>query len=161
MKLYFLRHGKAEDRQPGRSDADRKLTSDGIQEMEQEARGLAALEMRWDAVYSSPYPRALETAQIAAEGVGFPRQDIMVDPRLAAGSFGLGNLQALLFDQPASASILLVGHEPDFSEVVCHLCGGIIELKKGGLAYVETGRLEPGYGVLRWLLTPKHLMDQE
>lgn len=158
MHLFFLRHGEAEERRPGLSDADRHLTPEGIMEMKTVAAGLAALDVKVNRVLSSPLPRALETAQIAAEALGFSAHSIVVDTRIEAGAFRLGSLQSLLETEPRSARILLVGHEPDFSMVVGQLVGGAaIEFKKAGLARVESDRLEPGNGVLRWLLTPQIL----
>jgi phosphohistidine phosphatase len=37
--------------------------------------------------------------------------------------------------------VLLVGHEPDFSNTVGQLTGGRVDLKKGGIAGVEDGEL--------------------
>jgi phosphohistidine phosphatase len=158
MNLYFLRHGKAEDRQPGLSDFDRRLTSEGVAEMRQEGAGLAALKLRVDLILSSPLPRALETAQIVAEEFNLPKERLIEDGRLAAGVFALGNLQSLLEDHAQYDNVMLVGHEPDLSSLVHTLCGAVIDMKKGGLACVDTARVEPGLGVLRWLLTPRHLL---
>jgi len=69
LHLFFLRHGKAEDIYAGITDADRKLTPEGIDEMRAEALALATLNPRFDLIYTSPYPRALETARIVAEAV--------------------------------------------------------------------------------------------
>jgi len=157
MNLYLLRHGKAEDRRPGLSEVDRHLTPEGVEEMRREAAGLAALQFRVDSIFSSPLPRALETAQIVAKAIGFPETDIAVDSRIA-GPFRIGDLQSLLAGQSPASHVLLAGHEPTFSLMVHTLCGAVIDLKKGGMAYVETDRLEPGQGVLRWLLTPRLLM---
>jgi phosphohistidine phosphatase len=158
MHLFFLRHGEAEERRPGLRDADRHLTPEGIAEMQMVAAGLAALDVKVDRVLSSPLPRALETAQIAAEALGISAGSVVTDARLEAGAFRLGSLQSLLETEPRSARLLLVGHEPDFSMVVGQLVGGAaIEFKKAGLARVEIDRVEPGHGVLRWLLTPQIL----
>ena len=43
MKLYLLRHGAAEERRQGLSDYERRLTDDGIDEMEHVAIGLKLL----------------------------------------------------------------------------------------------------------------------
>lgn len=159
MHLYFLRHGKAEERSLEQSDFDRRLTEEGIEEMRAEAKGIGRLNLSFDTIFTSPLLRALETAQIVAEELGIKDRAFHVEERLASGVFGMGNLQALLESQPAESRILLVGHEPDFSETAGRLVGGaVIDLKKGGLIYIVANRIEPGYGVLRWLLTPKHLI---
>ena len=150
MRLYFLRHGVAEDAAPGQSDASRKLTDAGRAKMRREAAYLAGLNLKLDAVFSSPYPRALETAQIVQDICRF--SPVIQDSRIASGAFGLGALQAILSENPALSSVLFVGHEPDLSVIVRRLCGGVIDMKKGGLAYVQADSPEPDRGVLCWLL---------
>jgi phosphohistidine phosphatase len=54
----------------------------------------------------------------------------------------------------ADARLLLVGHEPDFSQVVGDLTGARIQMKKGGVAAVN---VERGGGELLALLRPKEL----
>ena len=159
MRLYLLRHGIAEDAAPGQSDASRKLTEAGRAKMRQEAKYLSSLNLRIDAVFSSPYPRALETAQIAAEVCQFPA--VIEDKRAASGSFGLGELQAMIEENPAFTNLLFVGHEPDLSEIVESLCGAVIDMKKGGLAYLQCRRPEPGQAVLCWLLAPAAMRVEE
>lgn len=157
MKIYFLRHGAAEERRPGLRDFDRRLTEEGIAEMKRVALGLARLEIEVDHILTSPLPRALETAQIAGAALQAKTGVLVTSDELAAGAFGLGELQALVRKTPSAQRLLLVGHEPDFSEVVRDLTGASIEMKKAGLAFVETNRIEQDTGVLRWLLTPRQL----
>jgi len=158
LHLFFLRHGKAEDIYAGITDADRKLTPEGIAEMRAEALALATLNPRFDLIYTSPYPRALETARIVAEAVELPAEHFHIVPEMAAGGFRMGLLQTLTRKLSPSARVLCVGHEPDLSSVAGQLIGGAqIDLKKGGLIYIESIRPQPGDGVLRWLLSPRHL----
>jgi phosphohistidine phosphatase len=159
MHLFFLRHGKAEEVSSSGNDFDRRLTPEGIQEMQAEAAGLLALGLHIDSIFSSPLRRALETATIVAKALDVDAGSVVVDDRLAAGTFDLDELEELLRRQPESARLLLVGHEPSFSGVVGQLVGNAnLVLKKGGLAYVETAQVRQGAGVLRWLLTPRHLI---
>jgi phosphohistidine phosphatase len=161
LHLFFLRHGKAEDVYAGITDADRRLTDEGIAEMRAEAQALAALNPRFDLIYTSPYPRALETARIVAEAVALPSDQFHIVPEMAAGGFRIGLLQTLTRKLSPNARVLCVGHEPDLSSVAGQLVGGTqIDLKKGGLIYIETVRPQPGDGVLRWLLSPRHLTKQ-
>ena len=161
MKLYFLRHGKAEEQSNSGMDSDRRLTEEGISEVKAEGEGLAALKLQFDLVLSSPYPRASETAAIVVKELGMPPDAVTLAHELSAGSFGIGELQALLEKHGSDhhvERVLFVGHEPDFSVVVQRLTGANIELKKGGLAFVEAYEAAPNGGILRWLLTPRHLM---
>jgi phosphohistidine phosphatase len=157
MKLYFFRHGKAEERSEGGSDYERRLTAEGIEETKQVAQGIVALVDTIDLILSSPLPRALETARIAAAALAVPPDKLVVSDRLAAGAFGLGNLQTLLEHAAANQRVMLVGHEPDFSTVVMRLTGANVEMKKAGLAFVEAPHVGQDSGLLRWLLTPRQL----
>ena len=152
MHLFFLRHGIAHDALPGQPDSARRLTAYGTERMRQEANFLAKLDLKPDLLLTSPYPRAAETAAVVQEVCRFPQA--VHETRLASGAFRLGVLQSLTAHLPLAARVILVGHEPDFSQVVQQLCGAVIDLKKGGLAYVEAVRPEPNSGVLRWLLAP-------
>ena len=156
MKLYFLRHGAAEERRPDLPDADRRLTPEGIEEMRRVSAGLAALGLRLDAVLTSPLARARETAEMAAEALGL-QDRVRIEKRLASGARP-GDLQAALEDQPGNARLLLVGHEPDFSTLISTLIGGgRLRMKKAGVACVDLDRVEPGAGELRWLMEPGQL----
>jgi phosphohistidine phosphatase len=157
MKLYFLRHGRAEERSERQTDYERRLTTEGIAEMNRVAEGLALIIEELDLIYSSPLPRALETATIAAEALHVPPDRLVVTDKLASGVPGLKELQSLLEHAPASHRVMLVGHEPDFSSLVMRLTGATIEMKKAGIAFVEVNNLEPNSGILRWLIAPRQL----
>jgi len=158
MKLYLLRHGSAEERHEGKSDRERKLTQEGIAEMEGVARGISRLVGELDLILSSPLVRALETAKIVAAEIRVLGGPVQVSNNLASGAFDWRSLHKLLAEMPSEHRVMLVGHEPDFSEMVRELTGGVVEMRKAGLAYIDLYRLEPGGGVLRWLLTPRHML---
>ncbi len=157
MRLFFLRHGDAEDRQPGRPDAARRLTPSGIQELELAARGMLGLDLRLDVILTSPLVRARETADIVARSLACEAH-VQEVPALGGGC-GLGDLQALLADQAPRARVLLVGHEPDFSTLVGTLIGGgHVRVAKASLACLDVQRVEPGGAELRWYLLAEHLV---
>ena len=160
MHLYLLRHGKAEERSPDHTDPSRRLTLRGEDDIANLARLLAALEVRPDAIFTSPYVRTLQTAQIMADGLQLT-DALSVEPTLASGHFDIDGLQELAEANGGKAHLMFVGHEPDLSELVGQLCGAVCEMKPGGLAYITADRIEPGYGVLRWLLPPKLLAPSE
>ncbi len=82
---------------------------------------------------------------------------VVEDERLAPG-FDAGGLRDLLEDRPVTAAVMLVGHEPDFSEIIAELIGGgRVVCKKGGLARVDVAELSFAGGELVWLLPPKDL----
>jgi len=157
MKLYLLRHGVAEERRLDLPDHERHLTAEGIAEMRAVAAGLRRLKLKVDLILTSPFPRARETAEIVAEALEMADR-LREDARLAPGC-RLGDLQLIIESHPQAGRLMIVGHESDFSIMAGQLVGGAaIDLKKGGLIRLETDRIEPGRGVLEWLLTPGILM---
>jgi phosphohistidine phosphatase len=153
MRLHFLRHGEAEERRPGLPDGERRLTPAGIREMRDVALGMRALDLRLDAILTSPLARARDTARIVAEALGMQsgEEAWIVGARVADLAEGLAGM-------PPGARVLLVGHEPDFSVMVGDLVGGgAVRMRKAGLACVEVASLAPGGGELQWLLTPAQL----
>ena len=137
--LWLLRHGEAEEGSP---DAERPLTEKGERQARDAGKALAALGAGIDACLTSPKVRAYETARLACEPLGVePR----IEERLSGGEFDPEELAAGHGD-----SVLLVGHEPDFSDAIARLTGGRVDMKKGGLAALESG-------TLRVLVRPKEL----
>ena len=157
MKLYLLRHGAAEERVSGASDYDRRLTDEGIREMERVALGIRYLVDGLDVILSSPLPRAHETARITAAVYENGTSALAVHDGLASGHLNANSLKELLRSYSPQKRIMLVGHEPDLSDVIRYLTGATIEMKKAGLAFVDAYSVDQGGGVLRWLLTPTQL----
>ncbi len=160
MRLYFLRHGIAEDARPGQADVERELTPEGVEEMRKIARALKRLGVEPDMIMTSPAVRAAATAFIAAEGLfgDSAARRLAEDPGLSPGC-RLGDLEEILHTgHPKCASLMLVGHEPDFSTLIGQLTGGSeVVMKKAGLARLDVDPARPGEGVLEWLLPPKVL----
>jgi phosphohistidine phosphatase len=158
MKLYFLRHGIAANRDEwSGDDASRPLTSEGRKCMEREAKGMEDLNVCPDRIITSPLKRAKETAQIVAERLHL--EDKLIEDERLAGSFDAGRLAELLRDHKTDQTLMLVGHEPDFSETIGELIGGAsLDLKKGGLARIDLDDASAKHGALVWLIPPKALM---
>ena len=149
MQLYFLRHGEAD--WPGwtKPDDERPLTDFGKKEARQVATFLNRLKVKPDLIVSSPLPRALQTAEAAAEQLKTKlRQDEALEP-----GFGISELSTVL-KRHRSKILMLVGHEPDFSSVISALTGGFIKMSKAGIALVDID-LETEKGRLLWLFPPK------
>ena len=149
MQLYFLRHGEAD--WPGwtKPDDERPLTDFGKKEVRQVAKFLDRLKAKPDVIVSSPLPRALQTAEAAAEQL---KTKLCQDEALGPG-FGISELSAVLKRYPSKA-LMLVGHEPDFSSVISALTGGFIKMSKAGIALVDLDP-ETEKGRLLWLFPPK------
>jgi phosphohistidine phosphatase len=157
MILYFLRHGLAGSREEWKGDASRRpLTKKGMKNMGTQAKSLARLDLRLDVIITSPLTRAFQTADMVARELKMVEQ-LAPDERLAPG-FGLDDLEQVLADHSEAKTIMLVGHEPDFSLTISALTGGgNVMLKKGGLARADITATNPLQGNLVWLLPPKSM----
>lgn len=152
-ELYLLRHADAGD--PAAwdgADEDRPLSVKGERQADRLGRFLAGAGFGPAAIITSPKVRAAQTAQIVAEHLGRPA---VVDDRLAGG-LDLEAVEAILHDRGNPLRLILVGHDPDFTELVATLCGAAgVSIRKGALARIDVARpLEPGGGILRWLVPP-------
>ena len=157
MRIYVLRHGIAEERRLGRPDAARKLTPEGKQKLSRVLERARQAVPPPDLVLSSPLVRAVETAAIAAEVLGY-RGDIVETDALLPGSTPQTLWQEIQRRKDAE-SLLLSGHEPHLSASIAFLLGApgiLIDLKKGALVHLQ---VEPGgnppRAVLQWMLTAK------
>jgi phosphohistidine phosphatase len=150
--LYFLRHGRAEERHPGGRDEDRQLSDEGVAQLRAAAPAWRRLNLRPDVILSSPLPRALRTAELLAEALR-ARAPFAIE-RLAPGA-AWSDFGRSLADHPDARRVVFVGHEPDLSRAVTMLTGAAVRLRPGGLAAIEfPGVPEPGAGELAWLLDP-------
>jgi phosphohistidine phosphatase len=149
MQLYFLRHGEADWPDWKKSDDERPLTDFGKKEMRDVAKFLARLNVRLNLIVTSPLPRASQTAEIAAD---YLKAKLRKDELLAPG-FGMSELRTVLKRHPAK-TLMLVGHEPDFTTVISELTGASLKLSKAGVALVDVDP-ESEQGKLLWLFPPK------
>lgn len=149
MELYFLRHGEADWPDWKKSDDERPLTKRGKKEMHELAAFLVRLKVRPDLILTSPLPRAAQTAEIAAEHL---KSKCREDKRLAPG-FGPAELEELIRKHPVE-SLMVVGHEPDFTETISALTGASLKLSKAGVALIDVD-LTSRKGRLLWLFPPK------
>jgi phosphohistidine phosphatase len=162
MDIYILRHGVAEEPQTGQPDTERALTPDGRKKLRNVLRTAASAGVAPSLILTSPYKRALQTAQLAAEILDYKGE------LLRTKSLEPGSTPKAVWDEirvhKDEAQILLAGHEPLFSRLLAYLLGSPnlqVEFKKGAVACVELDRFpaEP-HGVLRWMLTSKLAMGQ-
>ena len=148
-QLWLLRHGEAvpHDSKP---DPEREVTARGERQALAAGTALARLGVEFDACYTSPRLRARQTAELTCRSLG---TEPIVEASVDSG-FDRDDAIALLRAHGDDACVLVVGHEPDFSQVVHDLTGGNVDFKKGGVAAVrETG----GKGDLLLLLRPREL----
>jgi len=159
MEIYILRHGIAVARgtRGYKKDSDRPLTEEGVEKMHEIAKALANMDLKFDLILSSPFVRAQQTASIVADELG---GDVTFTDFLVPGADGRELIAEINDEKPRQ--VLLVGHEPDLSQLVSLLISGSgnasIELKKGGLCKMTSEKLAFGQcATINWLLTPKQL----
>jgi phosphohistidine phosphatase len=148
-QLWLLRHAEAEPHET-RPDHHRQLTERGEAQSRAAGRALAALQLTFQAVYTSPKVRALETARLACEALGLTP----IETDALASGFDGDAARQLLLEVAPDGRILVVGHNPDFAQVVHDLTGARVDFKKGGVAGV---RLDGAMGELIVLLRPREL----
>lgn len=157
MEVYILRHGIAEERRSGGADSARRLTGAGKVKLRQVLETARAAGVKPSLILTSPYVRAVETAELAAAILG------CVDPIVHADALLPSSppqaVWRLIREQAGQTAILLAGHEPLLSEAASFLLGAswaLLDLKKGALLRIDLNPLdEEPRGLLQWLLTAK------
>lgn len=148
QQLWLLRHGEAVPHDSAEDDAARELTERGRDQSRAAGRALAALEVEIHLCFTSPKVRARQTAELACAGL---RVDPVDEDALSDGFDGRA-ARELMAAAGADQRVLVVGHEPDFSQVVYDLTGGRVDFKKGGVAAI---RIDGSRGELIVLLRPR------
>jgi phosphohistidine phosphatase len=162
MNLYVLRHGIAVEHRPDfDNDADRPLTGKGKCRIRQIADAMREMELSFDLIFSSPFPRARQTAEIVAAVFKRQKKLACTNELMPEGSAKVF-VEQLNKIKPSPENILLVGHEPYLSRFIGLLAAGNpdseIDLKKGGLCKLEIESLRHGRcAKLAWLLTPRQM----
>ena len=147
--LWLLRHGEAEPHD-ARPDDERRLTDRGREQSTAAGRALAAIGLEFHHVFTSPKVRARDTAVLACEALGCEP----VEHEALRAGFDVDDALELLAAAGDDRRVLVVGHDPDFSQVVHDVTGARVSLKKGGVAGV---RLDGRQGELVALLRPREL----
>jgi len=159
--LAVFRHGIAHDRDAPDCppDPERRLTTKGVERTREAARGLVHLEVSPRVVFTSPYARARETAEILADTVT-PRAEVVVKNALLPAR-NPSELLDLLRDVDED-EVACCGHAPHLDDLIAEALGSTIaftHLKKAGAALLELDPGSRGTGSLRWLLTARTLRD--
>jgi phosphohistidine phosphatase len=125
-RVYLVRHAHAD---PGDPDSLRPLSPRGREQAREVADLLAALSP--DAVIASPLLRARETAAAIAKAAGV---DLLVDDRLAPGATAEDVLSTV---EGAGATVVVVGHQPDCSEIALAFGAGERDFAPAEFAEIE------------------------
>lgn len=161
-EFYMMRHGAAVTRGTAgfSDDSKRPLTPEGKKKMQRIARGLRRLGFDPDWIVTSPLLRAVETAEIVAASLPTKVPLDLCDALRPAGS--PESLVAFLAKHANRKRVLVVGHEPDLSQMAARLIGSSrhanLGFKKGGCCLITFTEFPPkSPGELVWWLTPRIL----
>ena len=90
MRIYLMRHGETDWNREGRLQGrmDIAMNATGIRQMQEAGAGLRDRGISFDKILASPLRRAVESAEIIASGIGYCRDDIVIEPLLTERSFG-------------------------------------------------------------------------
>jgi len=150
MRLYIVRHAIAVAHgTPGIGEDDRPLTDEGIRKMRLAADGLRCLGYIPEALWSSPLPRASQTAEILRKAFG-KGVELKIVPALAPSGSRQDLYREIGLYEKKLQSLMLVGHQPSLGEISGEIAWGspgcYLELKKGGACAID---LETAQGVPR------------
>jgi phosphohistidine phosphatase len=156
MEIYLLRHAIAEDATPGQPDSERSLTGEGRDKLRRVLKRARQADVAPTLIASSPYRRAVETAEMAAQALNYEHR--LVQSQALVPDASPHDLWDEIRTYRAESAILLASHEPLMSAAVAFLLGCPalrIEMKKAALVRIDCDRFggEP-QGVLKWMLTP-------
>lgn len=161
----MIRHAIAEEREDfaatGRDDSERPLTEEGRSRMRRVCAGLRELVPSIDVLASSPYTRAVQTAEIVADRYGIEPRDVVREDALVPDA-ALDSFIRWIQRRSRDGIVAVVGHEPHLGLLVTWLMTGFaesrVEMKKGGVALLDfDGQPGAGLATLRWLLAPGQL----
>ncbi len=166
MNLYIIRHAIAvEAGTPGyEEDHLRPLTDKGKKKMQKIAKGLKALDVELNLILTSPYQRAVETAQILRKTFKLEKDDVVETEQLTPMGSGEALIQFIGENFAGVENIALVGHEPSLGRLVSMLISGdphlSFTLKKGGVCRLAVDTLQYGRcATLDWFLSPSQLVE--
>jgi phosphohistidine phosphatase len=162
MLLLLVRHAHAGDRDPSQwpDDTQRPLTDKGRKTHAKLARALRNLELAPELLLTSPWLRALQTAEIMHEVMLLPQPPVPFPP--LADDPDLARIAAEVGSRGERSMVALVGHSPWMEELAALLLTGSdrgmkLDFPKSGVLGLDADRLAPASATLRFLLRPKML----
>lgn len=133
-QLLVMRHAKS-DWSVGRADHDRPLNRRGVEAAKAMGVAIARMGEAPELVISSTATRAATTAQLAAEAGDW--ESSLTYTGSLYGTSAQGALEVLLEADPAADTVMLVGHQPTWGNLVAHLTGGAVAMKTATVAKIE------------------------
>lgn len=161
MRIHLLRHGIAEEGF-GKRDSDRALTGEGKRKLHELLQAAANSGVAPTLVISSPFRRAIETARVAIDVLGY--KGPLLESEFLTPDCSPQSAWNDIRIHASEESVLLVGHEPLFSALSAFLLGYLnlsIDFKKGAMLCVDVHIVRPQpVGVLKWFLSPKFTIPE-
>ena len=140
----------------GKPDSDRALTAEGREKLRRVLARAHAAGVAPSLILSSPYRRAMETAEIAADVLQY-KDKVVKTPSLVPDASPCDTWEEIR-KRPGEHAILLASHEPLMSTLAAFLLSSpalSVDMKKAALLRVDCDRFGPEpKGVLKWMLTP-------
>lgn len=156
MIIYMMQHGVALDVS---QDVDEGLSLIGEESIAMSAKGLKKIGIFFDALIASPKKRSLQTAQIIARELDFPKEEILITDDAKPAGRALDLLHYI--ERLGVGSVFIAGHLPNLVETSSFLLSDRGKVKigivNGSCMRIDTDDLFSHEGVLKWYLTPAQL----
>jgi len=157
MEIYLVRHGAAHTKE---DDPERHLNKDGLEQCHLSGRALRRLDTMFDLVISSPKVRARQTAEIIADEVGYPKDEIKVTETLEPMA-SPKDTTSYLNNFTEKKNIMLAGHLPLLGNLASELLSESTQIslyfEAGAVCKIDVDQPISHTGIFRWFLTPKQL----
>lgn len=122
--LTLVRHAKSSWGDPGLTDRERPLNRRGERDAPDMGERIGAAGVRPSLIVSSPAVRAWTTAMIIAREISYPVEFMQRDDDLFHA--GVNSLLDVVAEQDEGFnSIMLVGHNPGFTDLANYLSPGL------------------------------------
>jgi phosphohistidine phosphatase len=157
MELYLLRHGSAEERSSTGRDADRALSAEGVAGLQRVLELARRAGVQPSLILSSPYARAVQTAEIASRTLQYSGKVLQV-AAFAPDSSPFRAWEEIRVHE-GEGSILVAAHEPLLSSTVAWLAGStrvMIRFVPGAMVRIDFEAIGPHpAGVMHWMISPE------
>ncbi len=134
------------------NDSDRELTTEGRRKLRETLRALANAEVNPSLIVSSPLTRALQTAEIARSV--FKTKSPVLRTKALTPNATVEQVWDEIRAHRGEPELMLVGHEPQFSNLAAYLLGTRelrVDFKKGAVLRLDLeGFGAQPRGTLRW-----------
>lgn len=162
MKLYVIRHAKAEEPdiwgKKNQSDDQRPLIEKGIKDARKMSEWMDKNDLHVEKIFASPLVRAQQTAAIFSDQLGI---DKITTLELLRPDRSFTEFTQWISKMPESSRLAIVGHEPHLSGLMSYLMGAsgtVILVRKACIAELETDGANVGWKFkLNWMVNPKIL----